>query len=93
MSITPTSPIKRSDIVEWELDAIELRLKRRAVVLVYGGYDAENKRVDEHRFNLSSQSVPTVTEFIAACPAGPNFKRQAEAFGANLHPDLVGTAS
>lgn len=90
MSITPPSPIPRSAVALWELDAIGVRLKDRTVVLIYGGYDAQDRRVAEKRFDLSDTSTPTLATYLAACPAGMNFKRQSEQFGVTLDPELAG---
>lgn len=93
MSISPTTPISRPPVASWELDAIGIRVRERIVALLYGGYAADGTRLTERRFDLNDDSTPTFAEFVTACPAGPNFKRQAEAFGATLHPDLAGTVN
>jgi len=93
MTITPGSPKPRTSVANWKLDAAALRIYDRRVTLIYGGYDAGGLRVDEHRFDITDDTTPTLATFIAACPAGPTFKQQVETFGATLHADLAGAVS
>lgn len=91
MSITPSQPIPRTPVARWEIDGFGARVGAHSVVLVYFGYDANGVKIAEKRFELNDDTTPSFATFIAACPAGPNFKRQIEQFGATLHADLSGT--
>lgn len=93
MSIIPDSPIPRTAIARWEIDAFSARIDARTVVLVYVGYDSDGNRVATLRFELSDSTTPNFAAFVAACPAAPTFKRQIEAFGAQLAALLAGTVS
>lgn len=88
--ITPAIPLSRPSVATWKLDAAGLRIYERRVVLIYGGYDASDKRITERRFEITDTTTPNLQTFIAACPAGPTFKKQAETFGATLAADLAG---
>lgn len=90
MSITPSQPIPRTSVTRWETD-FSARIGARMVVLIYTGYDATGNKIAERRFDLTDDSTPSFAQFVAACPAGPAFKRQVEQFGATLHSDLGGT--
>jgi hypothetical protein len=91
MAITPSSPIPRTPVARWEIDGFGIRINAHTVVLVYFGYDANNIKIAEKRFDLSDTSSPTFAAFIAACPAGPTLRRQIEQFGASLDSELSGS--
>ena len=90
MAITPSQPISRTPVARWEIDGFGARIGAHTVVLVYFGYDANNVKVAEKRFELSDDTTPNFAAFVAACPAAPNLRRQIEQFGATLNSDLSG---
>lgn len=91
--ITPSQPIARTPIARWETDSIGLQIGRRVVILIFGGYDSNNNRVAERRFEVTDATTPSVSDFLAAVPTAPTLKRQCESFGATISAELAGTVS
>jgi hypothetical protein len=93
MSITPPSPIPRSAIARWELDGFSARVGARTVVLVFIGYDVQDKPVATRRFDVTDDTAITFANLNAACPAGGTFKRQIEEFAPTLAAELSGNVT
>lgn len=93
MSITYTTPIQTPDLTVKRLVRFAASVIERRIVCMFeiGYLDGGGRfvKVGESRREFADDTVPSFADFLAACPAAANLRRQAEQYEVTL--DAPGT--
>jgi len=93
MTITYTTPISPADLTIKRLIGFVARPVARHVICMYEiGYldgNGDFVKVTESRREFTDDITPSFADFVAACPAAANLRRQVETYETTL--DRPGT--
>lgn len=93
MPITFTTPIATADLTVRRLVHFGANVTTRTIICDFetGALDAGGAfmKVEEHRRTFTDETTPSFADFIAACPAAGNLRRQTEQYETTL--DRAGT--